>query len=354
MAKRKTIDLPFEKPPFKIPTMVEIKKIKPNGLTVASLFCGCGGSSLGYRMAGYKILYAVDFHKHAVKQYKLNAADYTIVEERDITKMDGEELQLQMFINGGELDVLDGSPPCQTFSTSNTMQSTSEKLNDEKSDLFMDFARILKQIQPRTFIAENVSGMIRGAAKGAFKKILQALIDCGYQVECRLLDSQWLGVAQARRRVIFVGVRNDLKMDPVHPSPLPYNYSIKEALPEIAKAIKDNGGKFPMEPRDKNVKTKTDRIQALLRPGETHHKHFSYQRAHPDRPAPCIIKATKAVHPFENRLFTVRELKRLCSYPDDFKMDGSNSQQTQRLGNSVPPLMMRAIAETLRDKVLKP
>jgi site-specific DNA-cytosine methylase len=99
--------------------------------------------------------------------------------------------------------------------------------------LFDEFIRLLRGLQPRTFVAENVSGLVKGTAKGWFIEVLRALKGCGYRVSARLLDAQWLGVPQMRQRIIFVGVREDLRLDPVHPGPLRYRYSVRDALPHL-------------------------------------------------------------------------------------------------------------------------
>ena len=97
-------------------------------------------------------------------------------------------------------------------------------------DLFFEYARLLKGLLPKCFVAENVSGLVKGVAKGYFLEILAALKGSGYRVEAGLLDAQWLGVPQTRQRLIFVGVREDLGLPPAFPRPLPYRYSVREAL----------------------------------------------------------------------------------------------------------------------------
>jgi DNA (cytosine-5)-methyltransferase 1 len=101
-------------------------------------------------------------------------------------------------------------------------------------DLFLEYARLVEEIQPRVFVAENVSGLVKGVAKGYFKIILARLEDAGYKVVAKLLDAKWLGVPQSRQRLIFVGVREDLGLEPAHPKPLPYYYSIRDAIGDMA------------------------------------------------------------------------------------------------------------------------
>jgi len=236
------------KPPYRVPSMAEIAAVEPNGLKVISTFAGCGGSSLGYRMAGFKVLWASEFVERARLDYEANAAQGTVVDGRDIRQVDPLEVLRTVGLQPGELDVLDGSPPCASFSTSGKRDKkwgTVSKYSDREQrtdDLFFEFVRFAKAMRPRVFVAENVSGLVKGVAKGYFLEILAAMKKVGYRVEARLLDAQWLGVPQQRQRIIFVGVRRDLGLEPAYPSPLPYRYSVRDALPWISRAIHDTSG----------------------------------------------------------------------------------------------------------------
>lgn len=219
--------------------MREIARIPHNGLNVVSTFAGCGGSSLGYRMAGFRVLFASEFVEAARDTYKANARKGTIVDDRDIRELDPLEVLRALDLKVGELDVLDGSPPCASFSTAGKREKHwgAEKAYSDKrqrtDDLFFEYVRFVRAMQPRVFVAENVSGLVKGVAKGYFIEILKELKGCGYRVEARLLDAQWLGVPQQRQRIIFVGVRNDLDLEPSFPAPLPYRYSVRDALPDL-------------------------------------------------------------------------------------------------------------------------
>lgn len=236
------------KPPYRVPLMGEVAKVKPNGLRAISLFAGCGGSSLGYRMAGFRMLWANEFVDAARVVYEANAAAGTVCDGRDIRKVDPLAVLKELGLKPGELDVLDGSPPCASFSTAGKREAHwgKEKKYSDKvqrtDDLFFEYVRFLKAMQPRAFVAENVSGLVKGTAKGYFLEILREMKACGYDVAARLLDAQWLGVPQARQRIIFVGFREDLGVEPVHPSPLAYRYSVRDALPWIGGAEFSTGG----------------------------------------------------------------------------------------------------------------
>ena len=152
-------------------------------VTVISLFCGCGGSSLGYKWAGYNELLAVDFEKNAVETFKLNFPEVPIW-QKSVTDITGKEILDFCNIKKGELNVLDGSPPCQGFSTAGKRQ-----VNDSRNDLFKDYVRLVNDLQPKVFIMENVSGMVKGKMKGCFIEIMKSLKSLNYQVKCKLLNA---------------------------------------------------------------------------------------------------------------------------------------------------------------------
>jgi DNA (cytosine-5)-methyltransferase 1 len=386
------------KPPYKVPSMEEIRALPWNGFTAASTFSGCGGSSTGYRMAGFKLLWASEFIDAARDSYKANAAPHTIVDGRDIREVQPEDILKATGLNPGELDLFDGSPPCASFSTAGKREAgwgKVKKYSDKEQrtdDLFFEYSRLIRGIQPKTFVAENVSGLIKGTAKGYFLEILKELKSCGYRVSCKVLDAQWLGVPQARQRTIFIGVREDLGIDPVHPKPLAYRYSVRDALPWIVKAEHDTSGQFSvgditdrpactvttsqhlfatavdehligigaeLEPETDITRYAIGAEWDNLKPGEGSEKYLNLKRTRIDGPSHCISAdggnpSTAGVcHPTEKRKFTIAELKRICGFPDDFILSGTYAQQWERCGRAVPPVMMSHIAATVRDEILR-
>lgn len=384
-----------DRPPYRVPSMAEIAALPWNGLTVATTFAGAGGSSLGYRLAGFKVVWASEFVEAARAVYEANKASGTIVDGRDVREVDPAALLKTLGLRAGELDVLDGSPPCSDFSTAGKRSKGWGKVKkyseteQRVDDLFFEFVRVLRGLRPKTFVAENVSGLVKGVAKGYFVEILQAMKASGYRVEARLLDAQWLGVPQQRQRIIFVGVREDLKLDPVHPTPLPYRHSVRDAIGAVGRIVGGNyanfsqrgaviskdapapaitagvhgGGphQFYVEPEADISEQAIGREYDRLNPGEASDRYFNLVRSDQSRPAPTITASggmnsgiACAVHPSEKRKFSIAELKRLCSFPDDFALSGTYAQQWERLGRAVPPMMMKAIAEAIRDRVLLP
>lgn len=342
------------KPQYSIPSMEQIKKIPWNGYNCISTFSGGGGSSTGYRMAGYKVLYANEFIEAAQDTYKANKADYTILDGRDIRTVTGADILEKINLKKGELDLFDGSPPCASFSTAGKRHKQwgeTKKYSDSKQradDLFFEFSRLINDIQPKTFIAENVSGLVKGTAKGYFKEILIELKNCGYRVEAKLLNSAFLGVPQARERVIFVGVRTDLGLVPKFPKPLDYYYTIEDAWKNI---------KEPPEKETNVDKYSIKKLWYETKLGKQHPKRFNLVRPHPKKPSPTMmatqtVGAAQVMHPLEPRALSISEVKRICSFPDDYVLTGNFGQKKERMGRSVPPLMMKAISQTVKEEIL--
>lgn len=334
---------------YHVPSMAEISVVPWNGLKVVSTFSGAGGSCTGYRMAGYRVVWANELVPIAAEAYRANHNSY--LDTRDIRQVKPQEILQQIGLEAGDVDLLDGSPPCASFSISGARARNWDKENSYSEirqrvdDLFYEYIRLLRGLQPKTFVAENVDGLIKGVSKGYFKDILRNLRASGYCVEARVLDAQWLGVPQARRRLIFVGVRSDLQRLPVFPAPLAHRYSLYDALASLV---------APVEPETSISRYKIGALWNTLKPGEGHAKRFNLVRASWLKPCPTLTAGagrggTASIsHPDEQRKFSIAELKRICAFPDDYVLVGSYEQQAERLGRAVPPVMMAAIATSLK------
>lgn len=344
-----------EKPSYRVPSMDEIAAVPPNGFRAISLFAGAGGSSLGYRMSGFRMLWASEFVEAAREVYEANAAHGTIVDGRDIREVDPLAVLAQLKIAPGDLDLLDGSPPCASFSTAGKRSKHwgQEKAYSDRrqrtDDLFEHYVRFVDAMRPKVFVAENVSGLVKGVAKGHFLRILAALKAAGggYRVEAQLLDAQWLGVPQQRQRIIFVGVREDLDLAPAFPKPLPYFYSVRDAI----------GTCKVVEPEADISRFAIGKEWDRLNQGQASEKYFSLVKADAAMPSPAITAAgggaggfvennasvAAVTHPTEKRKFSIAELRRICGFPDSFKLSGTYAQQWERLGRAVPPPMSFAI-----------
>lgn len=367
--------------------MAEIAAVPWSGLTAASTFSGCGGTCLGLRWAGFKVLWASEFIPSAAEVYRANHPG-SILDINDIRKVEPEQILEATGLDRGDLDLLDGSPPCASFSLAGKREvhwgevKTYSDTKQRVDDLFFEFARILEGLQPRAFVAENVKGLVIGKAKGYFKEILARLKSCGYRVRARVLDAQWLGVPQRRQRLIFVGIRDDLDADPVHPTPFPYRYTLVEACPWIKRVrcgdkrwrcVEEGSSKNPAQTvmtharlngyTEGSVIEEGSSIEGYaiekewekLRPGESSDKYLNLVRAHPDRPSPTVTQlagrnggVAGVTHPFERRKFSIGELRRICGFPDDFVLTGTYAQRWERLGRAVPPPMSRQIGLAVR------
>lgn len=354
--------------------------------TVISLFAGCGGSSLGYSIAGYRELMAVEWGDYQAGVFERNFPKVKMW-RGDIKKLRGAEALRFAGIKKGELSVLDGSPPCQGFSTSGR-----RNLDDPRNSLFREFVRLLKAFRPHVFIMENVGGMVKGKMRLVFREILSELKSCGYVVEARLMNAAYFGVPQDRRRIIIVGTRDG---EPTLPRAASVPVTIGQACPWITSIEWDPHGKFskalrmPGSPSmtittvgthysanrdDRNTESDledaaiketyaTAKFAKKLGPGRRAAKYgtkyFNLVRGHPDKPCPTItamdggsLLAAGLMHPTEMRRFTIPEIKRFSSFPDEFEMGPDYGKNWAAIGNSVPPLFMRAIAEHVRKELL--
>lgn len=348
--------------------------------TVISIFAGCGGSSLGYSIAGFRELLAVEWDDNAVATFKLNFPGLSVY-HGDIAKLSVEEVLRLTGLKPGELDVLDGSPPCQGFSTAGK-----RCLDDDRNQLFREYVRLLRGLQPKIFVMENVSGMVKGKMKLIFVEILRELKASGYDVSARLMNAMYFNVPQSRQRMIFIGVRNDLNIKPSHPVAKSKPITISQALcSEVDSVVLGSHGMYKGRIIDATkepcptichnglpnykygvINSKDDIKPACLKDswqmtrvlhGLEPKRHFGLVETRIDKPAPTITKdagntTTGMIHPTECRRFTIPELKRLASYPDEVKFTGKYKEQWARIGNSVPPLFMAAIAEHIKDNIL--
>lgn len=353
---------------YKVPTMKEIEAIPWNGFNVCSTFSGGGGSCLGYRMAGYRVLYANEFVEEACKTYKENHHS-SFLDSRDIRTVTGRDILEKIGLEKGELDIFDGSPPCCAFSTAGKREAgwgKAREYSDGKKqvidDLFFEYARLVNEIQPKVFIAENVSGLAKGKAKGYLKLIYNALKDNGYNVSVSVLNAKFFGVPQSRERTIFIGVRNDFNLEPKYPKPRNQIVPLRTALAGLEQDEKQRSHLIESE-RTKNrynVLRKIPKNPKKVTSGSKYANGSYFNLIRESMYEPCSTicasngkeSASGNCHPLEDRKFTIPELKRIMSIPDDFILTGTYPQQWERLGRMVPPLMMKAISETVRDEIL--
>ena len=312
------------RPPYRVPSMTEIAATPPNGLTHVSTFSGCGGTCLGFRMAGFSTLWANDSDEHAQQTYALNHPS-AVLDRRDIRDVSAADILAATGLDVGQLDVFEGSPPCTAFSRAGkgldgwggVSQHAGAK-NVKVEELSFEFVRLLSGLMPRAFVVENVPAWGEGVNAAYLYETRRRMKAAGYRTRTSIFNAYQFGVPQDRRRLIIVGTRDGL-LDPPFPVPGVDRYNLVDAVP-----------------------------------GVTYVEHYEFRRAHlrsADRPMPTVMTAPRGEVRVDgaSRQLTIAELKRVCSFPDDFLIEGPIAKQWRRLGNSVPPLMARAIATAVRD-----
>ena len=369
------------------PYLIEdVKKSSSRELfTVVSTFAGGGGSSTGYRLAGGKVIAINEFVEEAVATYSLNFPDTKVI-LGDIKNITGKDLLQTGNLSPGELDILDGSPPCSAFSSSGKGKkgwNKDKKYSDGKTvtnieDLFLEYIRIATDIQPKIIVAENVEGITSRAAIEKLREFVTGFerISPGYRMVYRVMDASKFGVPQSRMRTFFVGIRNDvfetLGLQEYELASLIYpQYSTSEGV-SIASAI-DNIDNDPEEVQmlldacensfqKKFVETMAFNPSKTLKPGPVNGKIscFNMKRPAPNKPSPTLTQmgqqrsASGVMHYAANRKLTIKEMKRIMSLPDDYRLTGSFDQQAERIGRMVAPKMMSALATSIYENILKP
>jgi DNA (cytosine-5)-methyltransferase 1 len=356
---------------------------------VISTFAGGGGSSTGYRLAGGKILCVNEFVEEAQNTYKENYPSTPIL-PGDIKELTGKDFLDIAGLQPGELDLLDGSPPCSAFSVAGKLSHSKDgkhsdgwgqtknysdgKMVENIEDLFFEFLRVADEIKPKVIIGENVKGLTIGEAKQYFHKIQNTFEDIGYTVCSQVLDSRYFGISQTRTRVFFVGVRNDiadkaglnfLTMNHVFPQPSKTVVPLKDALVGLEydeEEVKYLTEKFSntayWKQTGSNMPVNPDKVLTGM---DYHPKghHFNLKRVSQYQPAPTLTAmgscdtTAGAFHWAEPRKLTLGELKRIMSLPDDFILTGKWNQKAERIGRMVPPLMMKALASSVYENVLE-
>jgi len=355
--------------------------------TVISTFAGGGGSSTGYRLAGAKILAVNEFVESAVDTYKANYPNTPVIPD-DIKKLTGEDLLNIAGISKGELDILDGSPPCSAFSVAGKREKgwdKTKKYSDGKQvenieDLFFEYIRIAKDIQPKVIIGENVAGILMGEAIKKYNEIINEFEKIGYDAIGKVMNAADFGTPQARKRCFFIAVRSDV-MDKIglnfmtmentlYPEPFGPQPTLKEAIgdiendeEEVQMLLDFVQGSFqkkwiellPFSP-DKHRKP-SDPEFIDINPKQS---MFNMIRPAPNLPCPTVTQAGQkkglsgVFHYDSNRKLTIKELKRVMGLPDDYKLQGDFDQQAERIGRMVAPLMMKALSSNIYEKVIKP
>lgn len=317
--------------------------MKQRKLKIGSLFCGCGGGDLGaeggffyigkrYKKLNTQIVYAVDSDLRAVKTYNKNFKTPAI--EQSVTDINADEVP--------DIDILLGGFPCQSFSTINPTKNPF----DDRGQLYKDMARIIKDKQPRAFIAENVKGLMVLKKGTIFKSVLKEFEAQGYTLSYELLNSANYGIPQRRQRVFIVGIRNDLKKvyqfpsAKTHENPVsrkkgwvPLKSVIDSLIPEDDKYYFSKRAVEGMKNAKKNMKRGL--WQDLEKPCLTITSHLAKVSLNSRDPV-LLVNPEQELY----RRFTPREAARIQSFPDRFELIGSQADAYKQIGNAIPPVLM--------------
>jgi DNA (cytosine-5)-methyltransferase 1 len=335
-------------------SLEDLASVPQNGLTVMSTFACGGGSSMGYKRAGCQIVAANDIDPEMAWHYKhnLNPPSYYLCPIGDLLTKD---LPAELF----NLDILDGSPPCSTFSMAGSREKSWGKdkhfregqAKQVLSDLFFDYLNLVERLKPRVAIAENVKGMILGNAKGYTKLVMARFKEIGYRVQLFLLNAADCGVPQRRERVFFCAVRDDIKAKPLELKPQHRWISAGEACEDLQELTAAERSETDISRFSIYEKAKP------LKPGESHAKNFNLLRIDGSRPCctlPAKISVSSANNPIhwkETRTLSFREVKRLGSFPDDYHAK-TDKIGKYMIGMSVPPKMTEQVAKAVIEQWL--
>ena len=366
--------------------------------TAISLFASAGGCSHGFGQAGYDVRFATDIDADAVESYRRNFPG-TPCEAADIRQLTADAVLQRIELNLGELDMLLGGPPCQGFSSAGVKAG-----DDPRNSLLSHYVRLLEGIRPKWFVMENVEGLLTSDGGSHVRDAVAAFLEAGYSLNLEKVYAQGYGIPQRRKRVLIVG--NRLGHDFSFPEPVTsFSGSIfrkgeitfATAVGDLPPAVTEAGEPLAFRKPPQNelqaylrdeARTVTDHYAVVLsdvqlervrglQPGQTmkdlpeHLQHDSFRRRafrrvmdgtpvekrggapsglkrlFADEPSLTITSAAtrEFVHPTEDRLLTLRECARLQTFPDTFEFAGSAASRIQQIGNAIPPMLARAVAE---------
>lgn len=326
--------------------LVQICDDTPRQFTTIELFAGAGGLALGIEQAGFETLGLVEIDKDAADTLKQNRPNWRVLNE-DIAKISCLDLPEFFGLQKGELDLLSGGAPCQSFSYAGKRLG----LEDARGTLFYHYAKFLEQLQPKMFLFENVRGLLSHDHGRTYQTITDIFRSTGYTIDNRVLNAWNFGVAQKRERLITIGIRNDL-LGKIHfhfPEPHAYKPVLRDILLDCPESIgapySDYKRKiFEMVPpggywRDIPEEVAKPYMKSCWYMGSG--RTGIQRRLSLDEPSLTVLtspsqKQTDRCHPLEPRPFTIRENARCQSFPDDWEFCGGIGAQYKQVGNAVP------------------
>ena len=343
-------------------------------MKVLDLFCGAGGLSKGFELAGFEVMGGVDFNQSAIDTYNHNfpnAKGYCC----DLMNMTKEDIKAQ-FGDLSDVDVIIGGPPCQGFSSANRQQN---ELNDPRNKLFFQFLKFVEMAEPLAVVIENVRGIVTKDNGYAKNRIYELFEERGYSVNHQVLDASDYGVPQKRLINFFVMIKGDKenKFDFNSLIKVAHKFTVKEAIGDIdncypdvdinndflrqmrnADHLENHNPRFPNEKVIERMKHVPEGgnwkdVPSELWDTQRDNRHSSaYKRLSSNEPSITIDTGhMNYFHPLYHRIPTVRESARLQSFPDNFVFLGNQGAQFRQVGNAVPPLLAKALGEAVKKMI---
>jgi DNA (cytosine-5)-methyltransferase 1 len=324
----------------------DIESVKKNGRRVFSCFhCG-GGSTMGYKLAGFDVIGGVEIDPKMMTLYRKNHNPNTnlsfLMGIQEFVRL--PELPSEL----NQIDILDGSPPCSSFSMAGSREDLWGKekkfregqVEQVLDDLFFSFIEVAKRLRPKVIVAENVKGLISGNARYYVKQIIAGMESIGYSVQVFILNAASMGVPQARERVFFIASDKTLGLSKLE-------LSFNEKPISISNAI------IGLEPEGDALIPSISRLWPLVAVGKsfssvTNGSYFSWRKCDPSKPSTTITATHCLTHWSEPRMLSQSEIARIQSFPDDY--DFMNEYGPYVCGMSVPPLMMERIAIKINEQ----
>ncbi|WP_295841803.1 DNA cytosine methyltransferase [uncultured Apibacter sp.] len=356
------------------PIISDSINLDPDKPIVVELFCGCGGTSLGFEMAGFQIALGCDIHKPSIETFKNNHPNAATI-LGDIKNVNPETIK--ELLGNREIDILIGGVPCQGFSLNNRKRHE----NDERNSLYKEFVRFVRILQPKAVLLENVSGM---KSTGDYVTVIEKELSLAgnMNVKSKMLFAADYGVPQSRKRIVFVGIKDIEVFD--------FNKIVKTHGPEtdnqyvtVREAIGDLPSLEPNKIATKYETNPTCDYQKLMREGVKSNELINHKA--PNHPKEIVDKIKNTApgepmypkfkqrirlawdiqsptqvsggirpqfqfgHPSDDRGLSIRERCRLQSFPDSFIVSGGIVQGRVQTGNAVPPLLAKAIALAIKN-----
>lgn len=342
-------------------------------LSVLDLFCGCGGLSLGFNQAGYETLLGIDSWEDAIKTFNSNHQNSNgiVANLIDVTP---EEIYKKTGIKN--VDIVIGGPPCQGFSIAGK-----RVIDDERNKLYKSFVKFVEFYRPKAFLMENVPNIVSIGNGDVRKAIIQDFEKLGYKVVYKILLASDYGVPQNRKRAFFIGLRGNVEY--IFPNPLvKIHVNSKEAISDLPSYSLNDGSEYVWPPESEYQKTmrensiglfnhqitahteQTIKIISMVPDGgnyknlpeelhQTRKVNIAWTRLSSIRPSFTID--TGHFHHFHyefNRVPTARESARLQSFPDSYIFECGKTSQLKQIGNAVPPILAKVLAESLKEYIL--